>query len=252
MTVANPNLADKIKAIILNEVEKAQTQTAYRKPLIGFASAQDPLFMELKKIIGPYHLHPRELIPEAKTVVAFFLPFTEELVKKHRQSSGVPEEWAIAYIETNRLIASINQKLTEALAEEGISVVVQKATHNFNEEDLTAPWSHKSVAYIAGLGTFGLHQMLITPLGVAGRLGSLVISAEIPPTPRPQTEFCLYRQKGSCQFCVRNCPTKSLTLQGLAKKNCYEHLLAVDKSFPHLDICDVCGKCAIGPCAILP
>lgn len=245
------NLSDKIIGIITSQVEIAQTITSYRKPLVGFASAQDPLFMEMKKVIGPHHLHPTELLPGAKTVVAFFLPFTEELVRTHRQSDAIPQEWAVAYIETNQLIGAISQELAKALGEEGISAVVQKATHNFNEEDLTAAWSHKSVAYVAGLGTFGLHHMLITPLGCAGRFGSLVISAEIPSTPRPLIEYCRYQREGSCQYCVRNCPTGSLTVNGLDKRKCYDQLLAVDQSFPELSFCDVCGKCAIGPCAVL-
>jgi hypothetical protein len=64
--------------------------------------------------------------------------------------------------------------------------VENEGTHNFNEEDLTAGWSHKSVAFVAGLGTFGVNRMLITPAGCAGRFGSMVISAEIPPTPAGQ------------------------------------------------------------------
>jgi len=34
-----------------------------------------------------------------------------------------------------------------------------------------------------------------------------------------------------------------------ARHSCYERLLAVDASFPDLATCDVCGKCAVGPCA---
>lgn len=250
MLTNKDTLADRIREIIASQVENAQLITSYRKPLIGFASAQDPLFTEMKHIIGPHHLHPTELLPEAKTVIAFFLPFTEELIQSHRQSKAIPREWAVAYIETNALIAKISQALAIALAEEGISAVVQKATHNFNEEDLTAAWSHKSVAYVAGLGTFGLHHMLITSLGCAGRFGSLVISAEIQPTPRSTGSYCSYYNEGSCQYCVRNCPTGSLTINGLDKHKCYEQLLTVNYSFPDLSFCDVCGKCATGPCAL--
>jgi epoxyqueuosine reductase len=130
-------------------------------------------------------------------------------------------------------------------------VVTQPATHNFNEQDLTAPWSNKSVGFIAGLGTFGINHMLITPYGCAGRVGSTVISAEIPPTPRPTLENCLYIRDSKCQFCVNNCPTGALTLQCLDKHKCYAHLLEVDKRFPDLGLCDICGKCAVGPCASL-
>jgi epoxyqueuosine reductase QueG len=190
------------------------------------------------------------LLPQAQTVVAFFVPFTEDLVNIHRHSPRIPREWSIAYIETNTLIENISQALKRELTSSGISAVTQKATHNFIEQDLTAIWSHKSVAYVAGLGTFGLNKMLITPLGCAGRFGSLVISAEIPPSPRPSEDYCRYKREGKCQYCINNCPTGELTLEDLDKQICYQQLLKVDQEFPDLGLCDVCGKCAIGPCAL--
>lgn len=244
------SLPDIIMEILNEHVSNVLTVTRYRKPLIGFASANDPLFTLMKEIIGPHHLLSTDLLPNAHTVVAFFLPFTEDLIKAHRNNSKIPREWSVAYIETNALIATISQELKKELASFGISAVTQKATHNFNEQNLTAVWSHKSAAYVAGLGTFGLNQMLITPSGCAGRFGSLIISAEIPPTPRPTVEYCSYKRDGKCQFCVNNCPTGALTLEGLNKQKCYERLLKIDQEFPDLGLCDVCGKCAIGPCAL--
>ncbi|HVJ50210.1 epoxyqueuosine reductase [Desulfitobacterium sp.] len=244
------NIANQIIEIINEQINNAQTVTCYRRPLIGFASAHDPLFTQMKEIIGPHHLLPTDLLPTAKTVVAFFLPFAEDIVKAHRKSPNIPLEWSAAYIDTNALIETISQELKRELASSGISAVTQKATHNFNEQDLTAVWSHKSVAYVAGLGTFGLNQMLITPSGCAGRFGSLIISAEVPPSPRPAVEYCSYKREGKCQFCINNCPTGSLTQEGLNKQKCYEQLLKVNQEFPDLGLCDVCGKCAIGPCAL--
>ena len=60
---------------------------------------------------------------------------------------------------------------------------------------------------------------------------------------------CLYVRDSKCQFCVNNCPTGALTLQGLDKHRCYAHLLEVGKQFLDLGLCDICGKCAVGPCA---
>lgn len=245
------NLAEKVSDIIEICVGQATTVTRYRKPLVGFACAHDPLFNQLKKSIGPHHLHPTELLPEAQTVIAFFLPFSEDLIRTQRKHPQVAKEWALAYIETNNLIEIISTKLKEALAEDEITAVTQKATHNFNEHDLTAMWSHKSVAFIAGLGTFGLNQMLITPAGCSGRFGSLILSAPIPPTPRLTFEYCRNLRDGKCQFCVNNCPVSALTTDGLDKQLCYTHLLEINQTFPDLALCDVCGKCAVGPCACI-
>jgi len=50
---------------------------------------------------------------------------------------------------------------------------------------------------------------------------------------------------------VKNCPTGALTIEGLDKQRCYTRLLEVDKLFPDLGLCDICGKCSVGPCASL-
>ena len=243
------SLAERVVELINYQTENANTITRYRKPLVGFASAQDPLFDQMKVIIGPHHLHPTELLSDAQTVISFFLPFAKTIVTANRESPGIAREWAVAYVETNTLISTISSELKRELTALGINVVTQPATHNFNEQDLTARWSNKSVGFVAGLGTFGINHMLITSSGCAGRFGSTVISAQIPPTPRPTIENCLYIRDSKCQFCVNNCPTGALTVQGLDKHKCYAHLLEVDKQFPDLGLCDICGKCAVGPCA---
>ena len=97
------NLAERIIELINNQTEKPGTITQYRKPLVGFASAQDPLFDQMKEIIGPHHLHPTELLPDAQTVIAFFLPFAKSIITAHRESLQIAREWAVAYVETNRV-----------------------------------------------------------------------------------------------------------------------------------------------------
>ena len=244
-------LAEKVEELINRQIENAKTITQYRKPLIGFASAHDPLFNQMKEIVGPHHLHPTELLSNAETVIAFFIPFAETIITANRKGSEIAREWAVAYKETNKLIETISFELKKELVSLGINVVTQPATHNFNEQDLTTSWSNKSMAYVAGLGTFGINHLLITKAGCAGRFGSTVISAKIPSSPRPTRENCLYKRDYTCQFCVKNCPTGALTLEGLNKQRCYTHLLEVDKLFPDLGLCDVCGKCSVGPCASL-
>lgn len=240
-----------IKQIIADTVARAKGATAYREPLVGFARADDPLFKELKKAVGPGHLLPGDILPGATSVVAFFVPFTRELVKLNRKHPYVAREWAVAYIETNRLISLCCQRLVDELTNRGIKAAWQKPTHNFDPELLISHWSHKHVAYICGLGTFGLHHMLITPRGCAGRVGSLVMDLPLEASRRPDVENCLYKRAGKCLACVKICPAGALSQQGLDKKLCYLRLLEVDTHYKDLDVCDVCGKCATGgPCSL--
>lgn len=240
---------------IINEtiaafVSRHRGGTAYRRPLTGFASAADPLFHRLKELVGPGHLLPSDLLPSARSVVAFFIPFTGELVRANRNHPYVSRQWAEAYIETNRLISSICEHLASVLSEKGVRAAWQEPTHNFDPVTLTSFWSHKHVAYLCGLGTFGMHQMLITPAGCAGRLGSIVLDVELPATGVQTGENCLNRRGGECAACARLCPAGALRRDGLDKQLCYRRLLEVDKHYHDLGLCDVCGKCATGPCAL--
>ena len=244
----NLDLKNKIEHIIKTTAANSVTETRYREPLVGYASAEDPIFDEMKEIIGPHHLHPKEVFPGAKIVVSFFLPFEKELVKLNWRSPDPIKEWILAKSETDRLIGEINEKLKAELADEGIGAVVPGIVFDYESKGFDVAWSHKSAAYAAGLGTFGVHHMLITKAGCAGRFGTLLISAEIPPTPRPTEEFCRYKKDENCLVCVERCPAGALSVRGLDKEKCYRQLQENARTFPELRQF-ACGKCVTGPCA---
>jgi epoxyqueuosine reductase QueG len=240
-----------IEAFIVRAAAAAEGETAYRRPLVGFADAEDPAWPRLREIAEPTHLLPADLLSGARTVVAFFVPFAEQIVQANRRAEGTAREWVIAYLETNVLINRIAADLIEALAAQGVRGAAQPSTHNWDPQTLVSGWSHKSAAAIAGLGSFGLHRMLITELGCAGRFGSLVIDATIEPTSGPQPERCLYLTDGKCTYCVQACPSGALRQApgaepNLDKQRCYDHLLKIEASLG----ADACGKCAVGPCAL--
>lgn len=248
---ANEGILDGVKGFV----------TRYREPLIGYASAEDPMFAELKQVAHSGHLMPSELLPGAESVVVFFLPFHRDVVVANRRlpAHKVAREWAVAYIETNSLIARICSALKSALETLGVRSSFMAPTHNFDETHLVSPWSHKHVAYVAGLGTFGVNHMLITEAGCAGRFGSLVVDVPISiETERESIRkcgsvlegFCAAKAGAECADCVSNCPVGALSKDALDKTRCYEWLLQVDKTFPDLGLCDVCGKCAVGRCAL--
>lgn len=243
------DLGKRIENQIVELVEKASTETPYRRPLAGFASAQDPLFGELKEIIGSHHLLPEDILPGAKTVGAFFLPFGKQVVDAHRQADEVAREWALAYVETNRLIGEICLTLQASLKEEGINMAFQKPTHTYDPADFKTAWGHKSAAFIAGLGRFGNNRLLITEKGCAGRFGTFVMDVELTPTPRPEAEYCEHKQGGKCLYCVKICPQEALDTENLDKHSCHQQLLLAQKRFAEIGVADVCGKCAMGPCA---
>ena len=233
------------------KVAGSQTTTRYRTPLVGFASADDPRFNELKKIL-PEHLAPNDLLPGAKSVAAFFIPFSEDIVEANSlDPEKVSPVWVTAYLETNRLINQICEKIVDDLSAIGVRAATQPATHNFNPETLSCHWSHKSVAVICGLGSFGLNRMLITAQGCAGRIGSLVLDAAIDPSPPLESDYCLYYAAGACAECVDLCPIGALDENnGIDKPACHARLKKNAEHVSNEGLADVCGKCAMGRCAL--
>ncbi len=244
-------LATFITTAIKRQVDEPGTLTDYREPLVGFAAADDPRFSELRQVASPTHLLPQNLLPGARSVVSFFLPFAHWVVQANAQNKKmVAEEWTNAYIETNTLINRITAHLVDSLAERGVRAAAEPATHNYDPVSLTSHWSHKSVAVIAGLGSFGLHHMVITDSGCAGRFGSLVIDANLPATPTEPKVRCLYFYDGSCLDCILRCPVNALDENGqIDKDRCLQRLRSVASEYAYLALADACGKCAIGACS---
>ena len=78
-----------------------------------------------------------------------------------------------------------------------------------------------------GLGTFGLCDGLITPVGKAIRVGSVVARLEVPAAPRPYQDhqaYCLFFSHGTCLKCVERCPVKAISSEGHDKIRCSQHL----------------------------
>jgi len=247
-------LEQAIAAHIEGVVATAKTATAYRRPLIAFVNANHPEFAQLKARVDPAHLLPDDVLSEAKSVISFFLPFDAAVVKANARSAYTAREWAVAYIETNTLIGQICASLSQLLAGRGYAAQWELPTHNFDPVRLISRWSHKSVGVIAGLGSFGLHHMVITDAGCAGRFGSLITTAPLVSTSplEPDQQRCRYFADGGCTVCVDRCPVQALRTDGLDSALCYQRCLEVDQHFSDLGLTDVCGKCATGPCALAP
>jgi epoxyqueuosine reductase len=262
-TASDPmELRELVTSTIRRLVAEANTLTEYREPLVAIAAADDPCFLELRRVAEPTHMMPQDPLAGARSVVSFFLPFAARVVEANAiDGEQVAQEWAQAYVETNALIGRITTQLIDALAERGVRAAAEPATHNFDPVSLTSRWSHKSVAVIAGLGSFGVHQMVITDAGCAGRFGSLVLDADVstepsaqasgpPGTPLEPKERCLYYYDGSCLECVLRCPIQALDPDGpLDKQRCWHRLVNIAAAFEQIGVADVCGKCAVGPCS---
>ena len=231
--------------------ERHSGDNYWEEPLLAVARADDPLFPRLKEVASPEHSLPRDILPGARSVVVFFLPFQKRVGRENAEATPfAARSWAEAYVTTNRLIESVNIRLKACLEQAGHQAAITPATHNFDTQRLVSGWSHKHVAYIAGLGTFGINHLLITRAGCCGRLGSLITSMPLPPAPRPHEEWCLTKAGRKCLACVAKCSYGALHENRFDRHACYEQCLHNDAHFSDLPLVDVCGKCSCGmPCS---
>lgn len=238
-------LSEDIEKIIKAEVENCKESYRFREPIVGFADANDDMYNKLTEIIGTKQLLPKDILPEAKTVIVYFLPFSLEIIQKIQGQNVIVKQWSENYIAANILLAKISNVLEKNLTAKGITVKTEPPTNNYDPIELTAKWSHKSSAVISGIATFGLNHLIITKSGTAGRLNSLIIDAKIPPTKRPDSPYCLYYKTGKCKVCVEKCPSGALSIEGFDRFRCNAYL---DGKNIH-DLEQGCGMCSSGPCA---
>jgi len=232
----------------------------YEDPILGFGSADDLCFRELKS--GDANLRwmllPDEWLPGAKTVISFFLPFSKEVKDSNKKDFKLPSPgWLHARIEGQALLADLTAYLVKELVQAGyesmaplldkrmwsITKAVEQEPHS--DASFTSNWSERHAAYVCGLGTFGLSKGLITRKGVAGRFGSIITQLYLDPDERDYTgiyDYCIM-----CGKCADNCPVRAISPEhGKAHPPCSEFLDFTTRKFaPRYG----CGKCQIDvPC----
>lgn len=246
-----------IKQMVIDFVreykDKNNTLTEWKEPIVGFADSENDLFYLYREMIDENYLIPKDILPGARTVVSYFIPFTEKLVRTNYKGDAPSREWAVAYLETNKLLKDLGEYLIEKLDKIGAGANMARfESPGFDTDKVISYWSQRHAAYAAGLGTFGLNNMLITDKGCCGRFGSIVTDAVIEPNPVLKQERCLYKYNSTCKKCVDACPSKALEINGFDRHKCYELLLEYDKMFSDLEMTDVCGKCvAMIPCSFI-
>ncbi|ACM19775.1 iron-sulfur cluster-binding oxidoreductase [Geotalea daltonii FRC-32] len=205
----------------------------FDEPLIGFASAADSLFVEYKRIIGPFHHSPAEILPGAKTVISWVLPISRVTRETNRQEEQWPSrEWAVTRNSGEAFNSSLRRHLVAWLEEQGHRAVAPQLAPGWRQIDETpigiaSTWSERHAAYAAGLGTFSLNDGLITPRGIAHRLGSVITDLSLAPTPRTSLDYrhnCLWYRQGTCGACIGRCPAGALSFQGHNKSICRDYV----------------------------
>lgn len=259
------DLTLEIERFVREYSKESNCATRWGTPLVGFADAFHPSILALKESIGPDHQIPTDVLSDASIVIVTYVPFTNELAKSNAAAGRLASpQWALAYEETNAMLRQLNLHLIGYLEGLGYRAAVSKEASTFDQERLISNWSHRHFACAAGLGTFGLNNMLITKTGCCGRLATLATNLDVVPDSPLPTELCLYKKNGSCRICVKRCPMGALSTTGYDRQKCYSlcrENAAIYTEFgsSYVDATgaqansegsEVCGKCVTAsPCA---
>jgi epoxyqueuosine reductase len=248
------------------------------EPIVGFASGMDSLFFEYKNIIGPFHLTPREIMAAALkeknrglllseieqiSVLSWILPASEDTRKSNRKENQFPSKlWAYTRDFGEACNDALRRHVVGFLEDLGyiaVAPVLSPSYQYIRDEKVgwASPWSERHVAYACGLGTFSLNDGLITPKGMAVRIGSVVTLLKLTPSDRRyrhHKENCLIFRNEECGKCIPRCPAGAITENGHDKDKCREYvnsepLKAKRSEYGLQNPPAACGLCQTGvPC----
>lgn len=242
-------------------------------PLIGIASGADPYFAFFKQDIGDSYWMPSEAFASRYpnigitdgelAVISLVFPQTELTKADQRRETLEPSlRWVTTRGMWEPYMNALCHGIEDALASLGIDAVaidLLPELSRFTSEHygMTAKWSHRHAAFVAGLGTFGLSDGLITQKGKAMRCTTILVKTVVAPDERSyksHTDWCSFYTNGTCGVCITRCPAGAITKEGHDKELCnaYEDSLRdsmilngkMDPSY-----IGSCGLCQCGvPC----
>jgi epoxyqueuosine reductase QueG len=230
----------------------------YEAPIFAFGSANDELYIKYKSsdIIGSRFLSPAEWLPSVKTVISFFLPYTNKIKKANAADCNWPaDEWLNGRYEGQELLTILLEYLVKTISEAGFQSLAPSIDSRLKIENVgesidfksnwTSNWSERHIAYACGLGTFGLSKGIITKRGMSGRLGSVLTELDLPKDSRNYDD--VYEYCTMCGACIDRCPVHAISFEsGMKRQLCSDFLDKVrEKHNPRYG----CGKCQVGvPC----
>lgn len=218
----NLDLADKLKDFV-----KSKGAT-----LVGIAPVE-------RFSRAPEGHRPKDFLPAATSVVSIGLRINKSAIL---QLPRTMREYKINYDVVNLKLNTLAWKTTHFLEDLGYEAMAIPASSPYDAKRNYGDMSHKHVAVAAGLGMFGLNNLVLTPnYGPYVRFVTVITNARLKPDEPLDNEVCL---KEKCLKCVKDCPVKALdnpvynAFEGwsIDKEKCHKYIHAVSGG-------DVCGLC---------
>ncbi len=173
-------------------------------PLVGFAPAKrwdKPPFTPWV----PEEFRPDAIFPGTRTVIVIGIPVSLPALET------APSIWYLEeYKAVNALLDAGTHRIAAFLNSKGCaSVAIPRdgyGTVSILKEKPVAFFSHRHAAFLAGLGNFGINNVILTrKFGPRARFASVFSTEVIPPDPVIEDPFCI-----ECMQCVKACPVGAL------------------------------------------
>jgi epoxyqueuosine reductase QueG len=244
-------ISDVISRFIDDSCVSGGLENIWRTPVVRYADVFRKEVSDLKRVVHSEHYMPWDILENPRTIISYFLPFTPEVAKNNMTGEAPSHAWAEAYVRTNAMAGLLNDKIALAVREMGFRASVPKNIGTIGGDVIKSRWSQRHIAWLAGHGTFGVNNMLISDSGSCGRYFSVVTDIPVKTGDIELEERCLHKRNAACLVCVRRCPTGALTMDGFDRRRCYETCMKNALAFTDLNAeADVCGKCDVGlPCS---
>jgi epoxyqueuosine reductase len=173
--------------------------------------------------------HPGDWLPTARSVISFGIQIPTRIIGyEHllRNSPWIQGELrkevlqdhyygTLGYTVINRNLEEIGLRLTLKLEDMGYGSTYFASTYSEAQKHIqeripnrVGLISQRHVAVRAGLGEFGLNNIVVTPqVGSRVRFNTVITEAELEPDPLLREKACLGRD---CNLCVKHCGGKAL------------------------------------------
>lgn len=249
----------------------AINEKAWAQPLVGFASGSDPLFDKYREMIGDFYWTPADAMklayPDADfdrtelTVICWVLPQTDETIAEQRKATLLPSRrWIFSRLHGENFNNQLRDDFQKFLRDQGLKAIAPSIAEGwgYRQSDtagICSNWSERHAAYAAGLGTFSLSDGFITEAGIAVRIGSVIVQADIEPDKRTYEHHlgnCLFHATGKCRACMKRCPAGAITDEGHNKEACMKYIRDITVKYTEKVTgfkVNACGLCQAGvPC----
>jgi len=188
---------------------------------------------------APKGHQPRDFLPSARNLISIALKINKSSIL---QLPKTMKEYKLSYDMANLKLNSIACETACLFEDEGYEAVAIPASEPYDKEKLVGDISHKHVAVAAGLGRFGLNNLVLTPkYGPYVRFVTIITNAPLDPDEPLDKDACLGEK---CSKCVKACPAEALrnpinnSDEGwqINKEKCYQYIHTVSGA-------EVCGLC---------